>query len=56
MVLLTVSPLYSEEDKGRPTSEVCDNESGEHAVTVLKHLLSPFYPYNITPIRVEVKV
>jgi len=56
MVLLTVCPLEGEEDKGRPTSEVRDNEGGEHAVSVLKHLLSPFYPYNIAPIRAEVKV
>jgi hypothetical protein len=56
MVLLTVSPLYSEEDKGGPTGHVCDNEGGHHAVAILKHLLSPFYPYNIAPLRVEVKV
>ena len=49
-------PFEGEEDESGPTSEVCDNESGHHAVAVLDHLFSPFYPYNITPIRVEVKV
>jgi hypothetical protein len=56
MVLLTGCPFEGEEDESGPTSEVCDNESGHHAVAVLKHLLSPFYPYNIAPKRAEVKV
>tara|TARA_B100000073_G_C23431888_1_gene451615 strand:+ start:249 stop:482 length:234 start_codon:yes stop_codon:yes gene_type:complete len=52
--LLTGCPFEGEEDKGGPAGHVCDNESGHHAVAVLKHLLSPFYPYNIAPIRAEV--
>jgi hypothetical protein len=56
MVLLTGCPFEGEEDKSGPTGHVCDNEGDHHAAAVLKHLLSPFYTYNITPKRVEVKV
>jgi hypothetical protein len=48
--------LKGEEDKTRPTGQISDNKSGHHAVAVLKHLLSPFYTYNITPEGAIVKV
>jgi len=56
MVLLTGCPFEGEENKSGPAGQISDNKSGHHAVAILKHLLSPFYPYNITPIQVEVKV
>jgi hypothetical protein len=61
IVLLTGRPFEGEEDEGRPTSYVCDNEGDHHLIAPnfdsgFTHLFSPFYPYNITPKRVEVKV
>jgi hypothetical protein len=44
MVLLTGCPFEGEEDESGPTSEVCDNESGHHAVAVLKHIVFSFLP------------
>jgi len=44
IVLLTGCPFEGEEDESGPTSEVCDNESGHHAVAVLEHIVFSFLP------------
>tara|TARA_R100000426_G_C4806460_1_gene104732 strand:+ start:237 stop:383 length:147 start_codon:yes stop_codon:yes gene_type:complete len=46
--------LKGKKNKGGPAGHVSDDKSGHHAAAVLKHLLSPFYSYNIAPVRADV--